>query len=186
MDIERGTFGEMFHTGLRKAVDSRWSSIAWNAAHLMSRPEVEVPTVWGRYCKWAEEKIKEWPAEPSLQHVRELFQWNPRGPRTASVNLWCLILDDAGLDDAYQMWEWIKATTSKAAPKQDPTKVKVTDEHARRVCMIGQGVLCCRYLTTGAAGWSCQKLGSLREALDAKVVIGDMVAQGDNCEGRAA
>jgi len=63
---------------------------------------------------------------------------------------------------------------------------KITDEHAFDVCKIGLRAQCCRYLTMGADGWSCQKAGPLRETIDKKVEAGTFVAQGDNCEGRAS
>lgn len=58
----------------------------------------------------------------------------------------------------------------------------VTDEHAEVVCRIGQGAECCRYLTLGPAGWSCEKFTALGIFLSVRT---DMLAQGDNCEGRA-
>lgn len=57
---------------------------------------------------------------------------------------------------------------------------KIADE----VCRIGQGALCCRYLTMGRCGWSCEKATELRDVIDLKVVAGDFTARGDNCEGR--
>jgi len=59
-----------------------------------------------------------------------------------------------------------------------------TDEIAKTVCKMGQGHKCCRYLTIGGDGWSCEKWGDLRATLDARAAAGTMVARGDNCEGR--
>jgi len=57
--------------------------------------------------------------------------------------------------------------------------------HVTTVCRIGQGHACCRYLGAGPSGLECFKLnGPLRDALDARVAVGTMVARGDNCEGR--
>jgi hypothetical protein len=60
---------------------------------------------------------------------------------------------------------------------------RVTDEQRDSVCRIGQGAACCRYLTVGVHGFECEKHSDLRSLLDARVAQGDMVAQGDNCEG---
>jgi hypothetical protein len=57
-------------------------------------------------------------------------------------------------------------------------------EHAKDVCLLGQGHECCRYLTMGSGGFQCAKKTSLRMTLDAR---GDtMVARGDNCSGLPA
>jgi len=44
----------------------------------------------------------------------------------------------------------------------------VSDDYATRVCKIGQGHECCRYLTMGGAGFACAKLTALRHTLDAR------------------
>lgn len=62
----------------------------------------------------------------------------------------------------------------------------VTQEHARAVCKMGQQAECCRYLTVGAKGLSCEKLSSLGMTLDMKARNPDFSAKGDNCEGRAS
>ncbi len=59
-------------------------------------------------------------------------------------------------------------------------------DYIRDVCKIGQGAACCRYLTMGADGWSCEKTSSLKALLDARVATGTINARGDNCEGRTA
>jgi len=64
------------------------------------------------------------------------------------------------------------------------SKEPVDDEHARVVCLMGQGAACCRYLTIGAQGWSCEKHSRMGRTLDARVAAKTMTAQGDNCEGR--
>lgn len=54
----------------------------------------------------------------------------------------------------------------------------------KEVCKIGQGPLCCRYLTMMAGGWSCEKLGPSAAYLDKRVAEGTFTARGDNCEGK--
>lgn len=63
------------------------------------------------------------------------------------------------------------------------TQEKITDEHAKSACKPAT-LECCRYLTMGPNGWSCEKLGSFRSLLDERVKAGTMRAIGDNCEGR--
>lgn len=60
----------------------------------------------------------------------------------------------------------------------------VTNDWAKTVCKVGQGHACCRYLTMGACGWSCQKHGSFKAHIDERVRAETMTARGDNCEGR--
>jgi hypothetical protein len=62
--------------------------------------------------------------------------------------------------------------------------VPITDTHAREKCKVGQGHDCCRYLTMSSGGWSCEKFGDFRRLLDQRVVDEEIVARGDNCEGR--
>ena len=57
------------------------------------------------------------------------------------------------------------------------------DDHAKSVCKIGQGADCCRYLSMGAEGFSCEKLSPLGDTIDLR---DDMTAKGDNCEGRGS
>lgn len=54
----------------------------------------------------------------------------------------------------------------------------------REVCKIGQGALCCRYLTMSPNGWSCEKLTDMGRELDRRADAKQMVAIGDNCLGR--
>jgi hypothetical protein len=62
---------------------------------------------------------------------------------------------------------------------------RVTEEHAHEVCKIGQGAECCRYLTIGAKGWSCEKTYPRGKAIiDRQVEHGMWTAKGDNCDGR--
>lgn len=55
--------------------------------------------------------------------------------------------------------------------------------HVTRVCQIGNGEACCRYLTAGGQGFECAKHTGLRATLDNRAAMGDMVAQSDNCNG---
>lgn len=64
--------------------------------------------------------------------------------------------------------------------------VHPTDEYVKTVCAIGQGELCCRYLTMSPQGWSCEKHGSLQRTLDIRAENKTMVARGDNCDGLSA
>ena len=59
----------------------------------------------------------------------------------------------------------------------------VPDGHAHRVCRIGQGNACCRYLVVGSGGFECAKFSSLRQTLDNRVAAGSITAIGDNCDG---
>lgn len=57
----------------------------------------------------------------------------------------------------------------------------VDDDHARDVCKMGQGAECCKFLTMGTSGWSCEKLSSARMQLEYRE---GMISKGDNCPGR--
>ena len=54
------------------------------------------------------------------------------------------------------------------------------NKRVKDICKLGQGRKCCRYLTVNRNGFSCEKLGSLRDHLDHAT---HMVARGDNCNG---
>ena len=54
----------------------------------------------------------------------------------------------------------------------------------RNVCKVGQGVVCCRYLTITGSGLSCEKHSPLRDLLDERVATKTITAQGDNCPGK--
>jgi hypothetical protein len=58
------------------------------------------------------------------------------------------------------------------------------DEWVESVCRLGQGKACCRYLAMAKSGWSCEKRTALREVIDRRVEHSQMVAKGDNCEGK--
>jgi len=59
----------------------------------------------------------------------------------------------------------------------------VPDGHVHRVCLIGKGDACCRYLVMGSEGFECAKGSSLRQILDTRADAGSMTAIGDNCDG---
>jgi len=60
----------------------------------------------------------------------------------------------------------------------------MTDEWAKRVCQVGQGAACCRYLLLAAHdGWRCGKLTDFKAYFDRRVTEGTITAQGDNCPG---
>jgi hypothetical protein len=61
-----------------------------------------------------------------------------------------------------------------------------TAEWAKTVCKVGQGRECCRYLTCGPNGWSCEKHTALGRTLDKRVEEKSIGARGDNCLGRGA
>jgi hypothetical protein len=65
-----------------------------------------------------------------------------------------------------------------------PSNNVVDDAHAHEVCKIGQGKDCCRYLTMGAKGWSCEKSSDLADQIDGRVAAGAFVATSINCNGR--
>lgn len=75
---------------------------------------------------------------------------------------------------------------SEIAPEAASTLKPPDDAHARMVCKIGEGAMCCRYLTMSPGGWSCEKHGPLRSHLDWRAATGQMVARSDNCEGKGS
>ena len=67
-------------------------------------------------------------------------------------------------------------------PCDVPPLPPLTDDHVKTVCRLGAGAETCRYLTVGSGGFECGKLSGLRFDIDCKK---DMIAKGDNCEGRS-
>lgn len=59
-------------------------------------------------------------------------------------------------------------------------------EHIGKVCRIGQGHECCRYLMIGPKGFECAKVAGIRvkALLDQRVAEEAMTARGDNCDGK--
>lgn len=63
------------------------------------------------------------------------------------------------------------------------SRADLTDTWTKRVCKIGQGHACCRYLTISGGGWNCEKHSDLGRYLDQRVAAENMNARGDNCPG---
>jgi len=56
----------------------------------------------------------------------------------------------------------------------------------KRVCRIGEGHACCRYVTMDGDGFDCAKHGEFRAHLDHRVSMETINARGDNCPGLGA
>lgn len=57
-------------------------------------------------------------------------------------------------------------------------------QHVKKICKIGEGSRCCRYLVAGKGGFECAKLvPSLSKVLDTRVEAKTMVATAINCDG---
>lgn len=63
-------------------------------------------------------------------------------------------------------------------------KERGMSEHIGKVCRIGQGHDCCRYLMMGSGGFECAKLTGLKGMLDRRVEEETITARGDNCDGK--
>lgn len=61
-----------------------------------------------------------------------------------------------------------------------------TDDWAKRVCKLGQGAECCRYLLWQRGGWSCLKNTESRATMDEWARGHNWTAKGDNCLGRGS
>jgi hypothetical protein len=61
---------------------------------------------------------------------------------------------------------------------------RIMNNHIKDVCKIGQRKDCCRYLAVGPDGFECLKSSDLKAHIDDRVRRNDMVAQGDNCDGK--
>lgn len=59
----------------------------------------------------------------------------------------------------------------------------VSDARATAICKIGQGALCCRYLTVDKDGLGCDKHTDLRVVLDERAKSPGWSAVADNCPG---
>ena len=62
----------------------------------------------------------------------------------------------------------------------------IPQQHVDKVCKVGKGHDCCRYITMGPEGWNCEKHSSLKALLDGRVAALSMNARGDNCSGDPA
>lgn len=52
-----------------------------------------------------------------------------------------------------------------------------------KVCLMGQGKLCCRFLVVSGEGISCAKHSDFHKTINYRAETEQMVARGDNCEG---
>lgn len=62
------------------------------------------------------------------------------------------------------------------------TNNQINKDRLHRVCRIGKGADCCKYITCGPMGFCCEKKTTMKVSIDAAALRG-MTAQGDNCEG---
>jgi len=60
----------------------------------------------------------------------------------------------------------------------------IPDDVVFSTCKPGKGAETCRYLAMGSEGFECLKKTDLKWNLDARVAADNIVARGDNCEGR--
>ncbi len=68
--------------------------------------------------------------------------------------------------------------------KPERVDAVITETHLKEVCQPGT-TECCRYLTMGRNGFSCEKhTPEINKLLDARVAAGTIRATGDNCGGR--
>jgi hypothetical protein len=59
------------------------------------------------------------------------------------------------------------------------------DDYIEKICRIGQGELCCRYLVIAHTGFKCMKADKHSKAIiDHAWSTTVHVAQGDNCPGK--
>ena len=59
----------------------------------------------------------------------------------------------------------------------------IDPEHLRKVCLIGQGVVTCRFIVAGAEGLTCAKGTNVESILKERGDRGQMLAVGDICSG---
>lgn len=80
---------------------------------------------------------------------------------------------------------WLEELPGVASPSMDPPD----DIWVKTKCLPGQGARTCRYLTMSSGqtvGWSCEKLGQLKQAIDLRVELEDLTARGNNCPGKGS
>lgn len=61
-----------------------------------------------------------------------------------------------------------------------PPQLFIPEWFARKICLLGHGEKCCKYLTAGQHGFYCAKLD---EKLKQQIDMLKLVAKGDNCPG---
>ena len=60
----------------------------------------------------------------------------------------------------------------------------IEEKHLKKICLIGHGKKCCRYIGLTGNGFECLKEDiAMKIILDKRVENNSMVAQGDNCSG---
>jgi hypothetical protein len=59
----------------------------------------------------------------------------------------------------------------------------IPEAYFKKICKIGQGADCCRYLGCGKDGFECLKNTELQGILDKRAEDKSMSAQADNCAG---
>lgn len=58
-------------------------------------------------------------------------------------------------------------------------------EYVEKICKIGQGEACCRYLVVGSKGFECMKVDPDNKiAIDMHWATHAHTSQGNNCEGK--
>ena len=57
----------------------------------------------------------------------------------------------------------------------------ISDDRLKKVCKIGQGAFCCRYISCDKGGFECEKHTDFGKVIDDN--IDNMIAKGDNCNG---
>lgn len=62
-----------------------------------------------------------------------------------------------------------------------PNMHSIPVSHLHKVCLVGQGADCCKYVLCGAGGFECAKGTGFAATLEART---DMHAKGDNCDGK--
>jgi hypothetical protein len=56
-------------------------------------------------------------------------------------------------------------------------------DYLNKVCKIGQGSQCCRYIVAGPEGITCAKKTPFKAQIDMRVARGMFAAKADNCDG---
>lgn len=59
----------------------------------------------------------------------------------------------------------------------------IPDEKLNKICKMGQGHECCRYITVSSEGFECAKGTLLQKTLDFRASRNQMTARGNNCKG---
>lgn len=80
------------------------------------------------------------------------------------------------------MTEFRSSTDTGIEPDEPPHQHP--GKYVDRVCKMGHGAACCRYLAAGPRGLECLKLTPmLKKIIDERSAAGLMGAKGDNCDG---